>query len=173
MAQNFLNDSNINPISYYQSLWGMKDVQLKFSPEALEVIANQATIQNAGQEGMHCILEKLFLNLKFDMPHDINVVEISEDVIFGKKPPHYIRKCGKRKIGRKPCLMTSIDEEGTEDPISFSGNRKFQTGNGNRMIRLPSRLTEYDMAILDQVEIWQKLWKSTYTGELFSKKEIL
>ena len=130
----------------------MKDVQLKFTPEALEVIANQATIQNAGQEGIGTILEKLFLNLKFDMPQDINTVEITEDVIMGKKPPNYLRKCGsKKKISRMPLLLSAIDEEGTED-ICISGNG-IEYEYRPRIIRLPSRLTDYDMAIWGQVEI--------------------
>ena len=162
LAENFINDSSINPnnpIAYYQSLWGMKDVQLKFTPEALEVIANQATLQNAGQEGIGTILEKLFLNLKFDMPHDITIVEITEDVILGKKPPNYVRKCGKKKISRMPLLLSAIDEEGTEDFCLSSGNGIDISGNGSeyqyrpKIIRLPSRLTDYDMAIWDQVEI--------------------
>jgi len=30
-----------SPIRHYQTVWGMKDVDLKFNPEALEIIANQ------------------------------------------------------------------------------------------------------------------------------------
>jgi ATP-dependent protease Clp ATPase subunit len=41
LAQQLMSESKTSPIAYYQSLWGMKDVQLKFTPEALEVIANQ------------------------------------------------------------------------------------------------------------------------------------
>ena len=186
----FLKDSKqTNPIEHYQSLWGMKDIELKFSPEALEVIANQATMQNAGEEGMHCILEKLFLNLKFDMPPDINTVLITEDVIMGRAPPHYQKKCGSRKVSKK-LLLTAIDEDEETDEnfitgsdfVSGNGNGRSGSGNGiasgngnnrysgkrrngyseggtgNRRpkIRLPSRLSDYDMAIWDQMEIWQK-----------------
>ena len=179
----FLKDSKTtNPIEHYKSIWGMKDIELKFSPEALEVIANQATMQNAGQEGMHCILEKLFLNLKFDMPPDITTVEISEDVIMGRAPPNYQRKCGTRKVSKK-LLLTAIDEDEETDEnfitgSGFTGNGNGVSGNGNNRysgsrrngysegsrndkhcrpkIRLPSRLSDYDMAIWDQMEIWQK-----------------
>ena len=125
----FLKDSkNTNPIEHYKSIWGMKDIELKFSPEALEVIANQATMQNAGQEGIHCILEKLFLNLKFDMPPDITTVEISEDVIMGRAPPNYQRKCGTRKVSKK-LLLTAIDEDEETDENFLTGSEF--SGNGN------------------------------------------
>ena len=86
LAQQMLNDPKINPIAYYQNLWGMKDVTLKFTPEALEIIANQATLQNAGHAGIATILEKLFLNIKFDIlgNGDIVSVEICEDAVLGK-----------------------------------------------------------------------------------------
>merc|ERR1712014_428604 len=86
LAQQMLNDSKINPIAHYQTLWGMNDVALKFTPEALEIITNQATQQNAGHAGIAAILEKLFLNIKFDiLGSDIASVEINEDAVLGKK----------------------------------------------------------------------------------------
>ena len=166
MAQTFLSDPNTNPIAYYQSLWGMNNVEIKFSPEALEVVANQATKQNAGEEGMHCILEKLFLNLKFDMPPDIDTVEVTEDVILGRKPPNYLHKKSARKLSKKNVLAAINEEnESTEDNCEncgfASGNaiigaRKIgylELGNYKRKIRLPSRLSDYEMAICDQMEI--------------------
>merc|ERR1719219_2632770 len=118
LAQQLLNDSRTSPISYYQSLWGMKDVQLKFTPEALEVIANKAASQNAGHEGVGIILEKLFLNLELDIVgSDITSVEINEDVVLGKKRPNYVRKLNNSLVHRKKSgkvqqsNLYAIDEE--------------------------------------------------------------
>ena len=36
-----VTEAENSPIPHYQTLWGMKDVDLKFNPEALEIIANQ------------------------------------------------------------------------------------------------------------------------------------
>ena len=36
-----MTEAENSPIPHYQMLWGMKDVDLKFNPEALEIIANQ------------------------------------------------------------------------------------------------------------------------------------
>ena len=45
LAQQLMYESRTSPILRYQSLWGMKDVELKFQPEALEVIANQVSTE--------------------------------------------------------------------------------------------------------------------------------
>jgi len=150
MAQAFFNDANLNPMAHYQSLWGMQDVQLKFTPEAMEIISIQAESQNAGNDGIAIILEKLFLNLKFDMlgMNDVTAIEITEDVIFGKKRPNYIRRSGKKRSLTKKgvVLLSSIDEEVTED--YGRGRLKFR-----QRVRLPSRMTDYDLAVVDQLEI--------------------
>ena len=36
-----VTEAENSPIRHYQTLWGMKDVDLKFTPEALEIVANQ------------------------------------------------------------------------------------------------------------------------------------
>ena len=41
-----VTESENSPIRHYQTLWGMKDVDLKFTPEALEIIANQVSIRH-------------------------------------------------------------------------------------------------------------------------------
>ncbi len=167
-----LEGTGSNPIAFYQSMWGMKDVQLKFTPEALEVIANQASRQNAGQDGIETILEKLFINLKFDMlGSDITAIEITEDVVLGKKRPKYIRKMPKSRASleghRKsapPGFLTAIDEELMSETVNsseprhqsfsrFHHRRSLPTFGSCGKIRLPSRLTDYDMAILDSMEI--------------------
>ena len=145
MAQQLLHDSKTSPIAYYQSLWGMKDVQLKFTPEALEIIANQATIQNAGHDGIATILEKLFINIKFDiLGCDVTAVDINEDVVLGKKRPNYHFKTN--KLNRKKSLkkisgnLCAISEEYA---VEFCRPK----------IRLPNTLTDYERAISNEIEI--------------------
>jgi len=75
-----------------QTLWGMRDVDLKINPEAMDVIANQATDQNAGVEGVRNIMEKLLLAVRFELPSvkgKVEAVEITEDFVQGKAPPIY------------------------------------------------------------------------------------
>lgn len=135
---------------------GNERLQLKFTPEALEVIANKAASQNAGHEGVGIILEKLFLNLEFDIVgSDITSVEINEDVVVGKKRPNYVRKSSssngnvRKKSNRvQQSNLYAIDEENSELDHHQSSHHRCRP-----KLRLPSRLTDYDMAILEMLEI--------------------
>ena len=147
LAQQLLYDSKTSPIAYYQSLWGMKDVQLKFTPEALEIIANQATIQNAGQDGVATILEKLFINIKFDiLGCDVYAVDINEDVVLGKKRPIYHLKKPKKIRNH---FQNNIRKMGHLCAISEENSMEFCRPK----IRLPTTLTDYERAISNEIEI--------------------
>ena len=153
LAQQMLNDSKINPIAHYQTLWGMNDVALKFTPEALEIIANQATQQNAGHAGIAAILEKLFLNIKFDiLGSDIASVEINEDAVLGKKRPSYVRRNGRKKSPPLASNLCAIEEEMFEDNNSDRAVKQKVPKVHRTRVAIPSRLTEYDMAICESIE---------------------
>ena len=155
LAQQMLNDSKINPIAHYQTLWGMNDVALKFTPEALEIIANQATQQNAGHAGIAAILEKLFLNIKFDiLGSDIASVEINEDAVLGKKRPSYVRRNGRKKSPPLASNLCAIEEEMFEDSNSDKAVKQKVPKVHRTRVAIPSRLTEYDMAICESIEFW-------------------
>lgn len=150
-----MHESKTSPIAHYQSLWGMKDVQLKFTPEALEVIANQACSQGAGHEGIGTILEKLFLNIKFDiLGSDIVAVEINEDAVYGKERPVYFKRHNYNKkratAFKQRGSLYSIDEEIFEMPPKLTAPSVRQS---RRIHRMPSRLSDYDLAIVEQLEV--------------------
>ncbi len=177
LAQQLVDESKTSPILHYQSLWGMKDVELKFQPEALEVIANQvmkkirdnglsalfefcailvifqATIQGAGREGVEAILEKLFLTIKFDiLGSDVVAVEVTEDAVLGKEPAIYHRKLQRKKskvVKPGGGGLYAISEE-TNGNSSSSNN---SSGSGKPHTNFTTRLTDFDMAILDQLEV--------------------
>ena len=153
-----LNDPKINPIAYYQSLWGMKDVTLKFTPEALEIISNQATIQNAGHAGIATILEKLFLNIEFDIVGtDIVSVEINEDAVLGKKRPIYHKRLNinGRKKSPPSSNLCAILEEPVQACLEDKNFKIQKSKIHTRPLRIaiPSRLTEYDMSIVESIEV--------------------
>ena len=53
-----LIESKQSPIPKFQSLWGMKDVEVKIAPEALEVIANQVREKERLKKLLHMCQEK-------------------------------------------------------------------------------------------------------------------
>ncbi len=52
----------------YQRLMAMDNVELKFTPEALEMIAEKAVQRGTGARGLRALLEEIMLDVMFDAP---------------------------------------------------------------------------------------------------------
>ncbi|KAE8745187.1 hypothetical protein FOCC_FOCC008078 [Frankliniella occidentalis] len=79
-------------VPQYQMLFGMDKVDLTFTPDALHAIAKLAMERKTGARGLRAIMETLLLEPMFEIPgSDVISVHITEDVVFGKSEPMYIR----------------------------------------------------------------------------------
>lgn len=79
-------------IPQYQLLLGMDKVELTFSAEAMKAVADLATERRTGARGLRSIVEKLLLNVMFEIPgSDVAAVHITEDVVLGRTEPELIR----------------------------------------------------------------------------------
>lgn len=76
-------------IKQYKSLFTMEDVELDFTEQALVAIARQANQQKSGARGLRSIIEKILLNVMFEVPSMDNVckVVIDESVIVDQADP--------------------------------------------------------------------------------------
>ncbi|MEE2757380.1 MAG: ATP-dependent Clp protease ATP-binding subunit ClpX [Myxococcota bacterium] len=76
-------------VKQYKRLFDMDDVQLKFTPEALTAIAQQALRHKAGARGLRSILETAMLEIMYEIPSEDSVTEviINEEVILNKEKP--------------------------------------------------------------------------------------
>lgn len=76
-------------IKQYKSLFTMEDVELDFTEQALVAIAKQANQQKSGARGLRSIIEKILLNVMFEVPSMDNVckVVIDESVIVDQADP--------------------------------------------------------------------------------------
>ena len=80
-------------LKQYQKFFEMEGVNLVFAPDALDAVAQQAIEMKTGARGLRSILEKVMLDITFDLPArapEISEVRITKDVIRGKKEPEYI-----------------------------------------------------------------------------------
>ena len=76
-------------IKQYQKLFEFEDVRLRFSEGSLRAIARQAYRRKSGARGLRSILERVMLDLMYEIPSRDDVEEciINEEVIEqGKKP---------------------------------------------------------------------------------------
>ena len=75
-------------IKQYKSLFAMEEVELDFTEQALVAIAKQANKQKSLQ-GLRSIIEKILLNVMFEVPSMDNVckVVIDESVVVDQADP--------------------------------------------------------------------------------------
>ncbi len=70
-------------IKQYKKLFSFDDIELEFTPEALEAVAQKAIEMNTGARGLRSVLEKLMLELMYELPGNKDVTKciITEAVI--------------------------------------------------------------------------------------------
>jgi ATP-dependent Clp protease ATP-binding subunit ClpX len=73
----------------YARMFEMDDVELIFTPDSLEAIAEQAIKRSTGARGLRAIMEEVLLNTMYDLPgrDDVERVMIDRDVVEKKVNP--------------------------------------------------------------------------------------
>jgi ATP-dependent Clp protease ATP-binding subunit ClpX len=80
-------------IKQYSKLLAMEGVDLNITKDAMLAMAREAISRKTGARGLRSILERLMLDVMYDVPgrRDIRAVSINEAVVRGDRPP-VIRK---------------------------------------------------------------------------------
>ncbi len=73
----------------YQKLFELDSVDLEFSDDAIDAIADQAMLRGTGARGLRAILEEVLLNVMYDVPSraDIAKVVITGEVVSNNVNP--------------------------------------------------------------------------------------
>ena len=79
-------------IKQYRKMFAMEHVELEFRKEALSAIARKALQRKTGARGLKSIMEKLLLDVMYDLPSMDNVekVVVDEGMVEGKSKPMLI-----------------------------------------------------------------------------------
>lgn len=93
-------------VKQYQGLFGLDDVELSFTPEAIEAIADKTIKRKTGARGLRAIMESTMMDLMFKIPSDETIAA---------------------------CLITKETVEGTGEPVltyreAVKGRRKRRLG---------------------------------------------
>ena len=93
-------------VKQYQKLFELDDVDLDFSNEALEVVADLAIKRGTGARGLRAIMEETLLSVMYEVPSrkDVEKVVITPAVVRKEEEPTYVpRSIGsaKRTKGEK------------------------------------------------------------------------
>ena len=76
-------------VKQYQKFFELEDVELEFTPDALDAVADQALARGTGARGLRAILEEVLLGVMYDLPSrdDIGRCVIDADVVLEKVLP--------------------------------------------------------------------------------------
>jgi ATP-dependent Clp protease ATP-binding subunit ClpX len=79
-------------VKQYQKVFGFEDVELDFTQDGLESVADLALLRGTGARGLRAILEEVLLNTMYDLPGrtDVGRVLIDSDTVRDKVNPTLI-----------------------------------------------------------------------------------
>ena len=80
-------------IKQYKKLFGFDNVELTFEPDAIETIADQAFEQKTGARGLRTIMEKLMMDVMYEIPSDDTITRcvITKESALGNEEPKVYR----------------------------------------------------------------------------------
>ena len=83
-------------IKQYQKLLGMDGVDLQVNKDALIAMSREALKRGTGARGLRSILERIMLDVMYDIPsrRDVRSVTITEAVVKGDRPPLVRKRVG-------------------------------------------------------------------------------
>lgn len=76
-------------VKQYQKLFEFEGVTLKFTKDALKSVGKDALNRKSGARGLRAILEKVMLDIMYDLPSrpDLRECVIGDEVILNEEPP--------------------------------------------------------------------------------------
>ena len=76
-------------VKQYQKLFEFEGVSLKFTKDALKSVGKGALDRKSGARGLRAILEKVMLDIMYDLPARPDLMEcvIGDEVILNEEPP--------------------------------------------------------------------------------------
>ena len=98
-------------VKQYKSLFGLDDIELEFTDDALSAIAEKAVERKTGARGLRTIMEETLNKVMFDAPSDdtIRKITVTADAVNGVGEPEII--CGEKKASKKSSKQTNSDKD--------------------------------------------------------------
>ncbi|GAA1257179.1 MULTISPECIES: ATP-dependent Clp protease ATP-binding subunit ClpX [Janibacter] len=89
-------------VKQYRKMFALDDVELEFTDDAVEAIADQALARGTGARGLRAIMEEVLLPVMFDVPSDegIKQVVVTREVVLDNVLPTIVRH--EQETKRKP-----------------------------------------------------------------------
>jgi len=83
-------------VKQYQKLFNLDDVELEFTPDALDAVAELALARGTGARGLRAIMESILLSVMYEVPSrtDIAKVIIEKECIESNAPATLVERVG-------------------------------------------------------------------------------
>ena len=80
-------------------MFSFEDVELEFTPDGLEAVADQALLRGTGARGLRAIMEEVLLNTMYDLPGrtDIGKVVIDAETVNDRVNPTLVPRMPARQ----------------------------------------------------------------------------
>ena len=93
-------------VKQYRKMFEFEDVELDFTREAMEAIADQALLRGTGARGLRAILEEVLLNTMYELPgrSDVGSVVIDADTVQTKVNPTLVPR---EPVSKRPRRQAS------------------------------------------------------------------
>ena len=90
-------------IKQYQKLFELDHVELEFTDESLDEIADLALLRGTGARGLRAILEEVLLNVMYEVPsrEDVAKVVISAEVVRDSVNPTLVPRTAPKRAPRE------------------------------------------------------------------------
>ena len=90
--KHILTQTKIPLSNQYKKLLALDDVELEFTDDALDAIAEDALARKTGARGLRAILENVMMDVMYEVPsrEDVERIVIDADVVRGKKDTQVI-----------------------------------------------------------------------------------
>jgi ATP-dependent Clp protease ATP-binding subunit ClpX len=98
-------------VKQYKKLFDLDDVELEFTPEAIEVIAEKAIERKTGARGLRAIMESAMMDLMYRVPSDDRIAKciITKETAEGTGEPELVLREG--LVPQKKTIMKKYKEK--------------------------------------------------------------
>jgi ATP-dependent Clp protease ATP-binding subunit ClpX len=90
-------------VKQYRRLFELDGVDLEFTPDSLEAIADQANLRGTGARGLRAILEEVLLSVMYEVPSrkDVERVVITREAVLENVNPTIVPRAVERRAPRE------------------------------------------------------------------------
>jgi ATP-dependent Clp protease ATP-binding subunit ClpX len=91
-------------VKQYRKIFEFEDVDLEFTDDALEAVAEQALLRGTGARGLRAVLEEVLLNLMYDLPSrsDIGRCTVDRKVVLERVNPTLVPRTELPRTQQRP-----------------------------------------------------------------------